>query len=107
MIKDIRERLASLYKDKSLLGFTLFNDQGELVHNESFSSDHIARSTVSLFMNCRLSLLKSGRKVQRFTIELDDIILIYCLIEEGHAVFTLDRECDLDAAAKILVPAYS
>lgn len=107
MIKEIRERFESLYKNRSLLGFTLFNDQGELIHNESFSSDHVARSTADLFMRCRIGLLKSGRKVQRFTIELDDIILIYCLIEEGHAVFTLDRECDLDAAAKVLVPAYS
>ena len=105
MIKNIRKRLESLYANNSLLGFTLFNDQGTLIHNESFTSDSVANSTVSLFMNCRLSLMKSGRKVQRFTIELDDIILIYCLIEEGHAVFTLDRQCDLDAAAQIIVPA--
>jgi hypothetical protein len=30
------------------------------------------------------------------------VILIYGKLDEGHALFTLDRDCDLDRVAEVL-----
>ena len=105
MIEEIRTRVQPLYDTKELLGFSVFNDHGDVIHNESFLCDDSARASASVFMGCRKNMLNSGRKLKRFIVELDDIILIYCLTQAGHTVFTLDRDCDLDAAASLLTPA--
>ncbi|MGJ8678172.1 MAG: hypothetical protein ACSHX0_11690 [Akkermansiaceae bacterium] len=105
MIEEIREKVKPLYESNDLLGFTVSDDQGKLLHNESFLSDAAAKRSVELFVNCSLSLLKAGRKSKRFTVELDDVILVYCSLDAGNVVFTLDGACDLDVAANLLSPA--
>lgn len=105
MIEEIRIKVQPLYETKELLGFSVLNDHGGMLHNESFLSDEAARASADIFMGCRLSMLQGGRKLTRFIVELDDIILIYCLTQAGHTIFTLDADCDLDAAAKLLVPS--
>ncbi len=103
MIEAIRTQVQPLYDNKDLLGFTVIDDQGELVHNESFLCDQSALESATVFLNCRANMLDSQRNPKRFIIELDDITLVYCLTPAGHTVYTLDRDCNLDAAAKILI----
>lgn len=105
MIEEIRTKVQSLYETKELLGFSVQDDHGVTVHNESFLSDEAASAAITVFINCRGEMLKSSRKVQRFIVEMDDVILVYALTEAGHTLFTLDRNCDLDAAAKLLIPS--
>ena len=104
MIEEIRTQVQPLYETKELLGFSVLNDHGGMVHNESFLSDEAARASAAVFMGCRQNMLSAGRKLKRFIVELDDVILVYCLNQAGHTVFTLDRDCNLDAAAALLVP---
>lgn len=105
MIEEIRTKVQSLYETKELLGFSIMNDEGDVVHNESFLCDEAVVTSTEVFVKCRDSMLRSKRKLNRFVVELDDVILLYRLIPAGHIVFTLDSDCDLDGAAKILMTA--
>ena len=104
-VESVRRIVESLYTKGDLLGFSFFSDTGELEHNESFLSDEKAIESASFFMACRLNIMKSERRLMRTTIELDDVILMYCRLCDGHVVLTFDADCDLDTAAKMIVPA--
>lgn len=104
-IEALRAKVKPLYENSDLLGFSVLNDYGGMIHNESFLSDEASRASTSVFMECRQNMLRSNRKLNRFIVELDDIALIYCLTDAGHTLFTLDGECDLDEAARLLVSA--
>ncbi|MCP5537406.1 MAG: hypothetical protein H7A51_14385 [Akkermansiaceae bacterium] len=98
----IRARLQALYDSGDLLGFSICSDAGVVVHNESFFSDEAAWQATAPFVNVMRKMKKAGRDVHRLTVELDDVTLIYGCLEQGHALFTLNRQCDLDAAAAVL-----
>ncbi|MBT8045193.1 MAG: hypothetical protein KJO79_09605 [Verrucomicrobiae bacterium] len=98
----IREMVQPLYDSGDLLGFAICGDAGEIVHNESFFSDEMAWQAVAPFVNVVRQMKKSGRDINRLTVELEDVTLIYGQLEQGHALFTLGRDCDLDAAAAVL-----
>ncbi len=54
------------------------------------------------FVNVIRKMKKVDRVVNRLTVELDDVTLIYGRLAEGHALFALRSGCDLDAAAAVL-----
>lgn len=91
-----------LYDDGSLLGFSICDDHGVIVHNESFFSDEAAWQATAPFTRCSRQLGKAGRVVKRMTVQMEDVILIYGKLEQGHALFSLDPGCDLDAVAEVL-----
>ena len=103
-VETIRELVQPLYDNGDLLGFSLYNDEGALEHNESFLSDEMAIKSAGLFIETRLKILKSARRLMRMTVELDDVILMYCRLDEGHVIFTFDADSDIDFAAKAIVP---
>ena len=103
-VKSIKKIVETLCAKGDLLGFSFFSDIGELEHNESFLSDERAIESAGFFMACRLNIMKSERRLMRTTIELDDVILMYCRLCDGHVVLTFDTDCDLDAAAKMIMP---
>ncbi|MBT8037731.1 MAG: hypothetical protein KJO21_09320 [Verrucomicrobiae bacterium] len=86
----------------ALLGFSLCGDDGEVIHNESFLSDQAAAKATQLFIEGVKELVAAQRVVNRLIVELDDVILIYGRIAEAHALFTLERGCDLDAVAAVI-----
>ena len=98
----IRKHLQPLYENDSLLGFAISDDVGELIYNETFLSEEAARTSCRTFLtNCK-QLGKSGRRVHRLTMEMDDIVVIYCGIEEGYGLFILASECDIDLAVNLI-----
>ncbi len=98
----IKQMVQPLYDSGDLLGFSVCGDTGESVLNESFFSDEVAWQATVPFVNVMRKMTKADRVVNRLTVELDDVTLIYGRLEEGHALFTLRRSCDLDAAAAVL-----
>ena len=101
-MEEIRNMVKPLYESGELLGFSICGDDGACVYNESFLSDEVAVRATAPFIDCVKELGDSGRTVNRLSVELDDVILIYGRLPEGHALFTLGRECDLDAVAEVL-----
>ena len=101
-LDQIKEMVKPLYESGDLLGFSVCGETGNLVHNESFLNDEHAWFATLPFIATLKQLEKATRTVGRFTVELDDVTLIYRKIEEGHALFTLKINCDLDAAAAAL-----
>ena len=101
-MNQIREMVQPLYDSGDLLGFSVCGDTGKLVHNESFFSDELAWQATVPFVNVMRKIRKADRVVNRLTVELDDVTLIYGRLDEGHALFTLRRSCDLDAASAVL-----
>lgn len=98
----IREMTQPLYDSGDLLGFSVCGDAGEIVHNESFFSDEVAWQATAPFVRVARQMEKADRTVNRLTVELDDVILIYGKLDHGHALFALERNCDLDRAAGVL-----
>lgn len=94
--------LQPVYDSGDLLGFSICGDAGEVIHNESFFNDEVAWQATAPFVNVMRQMKKAGRDVNRLTVELDDVTLVYGRLEQGHALFTLGRDCDLDAAAAVL-----
>ena len=101
-MEKIREMVQPLYDVGDLLGFSICNDAGEILHNESFFNDEVAWQATAPFVRVIREMEKAERTVNRLTVELDDVVLIYGKLEEGHALFTLGRRCDLDRAAEVL-----
>ncbi len=101
-LDEIKEMVKPLYESGDLLGFSVCGDNGKLVHNESFLNDEHAWFATLPFIATAKQLAKATRTVGRLTIELDDVTLIYREIEDGHALFTLKINCDLDTAAAAL-----
>lgn len=99
---EIRDMVRPLYEAGDLLGFSVCADDGEVIHNESFFSDEVAWQATVPFVNVMRRMKKSNRIVNRLTVELDDVTLIYGRLDQGHALFTLRSECDLDTAADVL-----
>ncbi len=91
-----------IYESGDLLGFSICGDAGEVVYNESFFSDEVAWQATAPFVRVARQLEKAERIVNRLTVELDDVILIYGKLDEGHALFALAHDCDLDRAADVL-----
>ena len=98
----IREMVKPLYDSSDLLGFSICAEAGEVVHNESFFSDEVAWQATEPFVSVMTQMAAAGRILHRLTVELDDVTLIYGRLQEGHALFTLKRDCDLDAVAGVL-----
>lgn len=101
-MQDIKELVQPLYETGDLLGFSVCGDAGVIIHNESFFSDEMAWLATAPFVNVIRQLGKAGRDVSRLTVELDEVTLIYGRLDQGHALFALSRDCDLDAAAGVL-----
>ncbi len=101
-METLRKKVQSLYDSGDLLGFSVCSDSGSILHNESFLSDEAAETATAPFISCSKLLAESDREVQRLTVELDDVILIYIHTDQGHALFTLGQDCDLDHAASII-----
>ena len=101
-MQQIKEQVQPLYDAGDLLGFSVCGNAGEIAHNESFFSDEVAWQATAPFVSAARQLEQLGRTVQRLTVELDEVVLVYGKLEQGHALFTLDRRCDLDAAAVML-----
>ncbi len=102
VMDQIREMVKPLYDTGDLLGFSVCADDGGVVHNESFLSDEAAGNATQIFAGCAQQIADADRTVNRLTVELDDVTLVYGRLEQGHALFSLERGCDLDAAAKVL-----
>lgn len=102
MIEAIREQLKPLYQSGDLLGFSVCSDTGEVIHNETYFSDEVAWQATAPFVSSKRQLSQSGRETHRLTVVLDDAIIIYGQLEQGHAIFILSPDCDLDAAAAVL-----
>lgn len=101
-LSQILEMVKPLYEKGDLLGFSVCDDDGKSIHNESFLCDERAYQATFPFIAAFNQLKRATRLVERITVELDDVILIYRKIEEGHALFSLRRNCDLDTAAEAL-----
>ncbi len=101
-LSQIVELVEPLYQNGDLLGFSVFNQEGKALHNESFFDDHRAWQATLPFVNVVRQLGKATRVVGRLTVELEEITLIYRNINEGHALFYFRVKCDLDAAADAL-----
>lgn len=97
----VRDTAAKLYEARALLGFAITNTAGELDHNESFFSDEAALQVMNTLSDCVDQLFSSGRGVQRLTVELDDVIIIYSPVTDRnrHGLFILTKTCDLDESA--------
>jgi hypothetical protein len=52
--------------------------------------------------DCAQQMAVADRTLNRLTVALDDVTLIYGRLAQGHALFSLDRGCNLDAAAKVI-----
>jgi len=98
----IKEQIQPLYDSRELLGFSIFEKSGNMLINESFLDDRLAWKATKQFIMVHGGMLKATRKVQRLTVKLDDVILIYRSIEKGHALFSLSPSCDLNHAVEIL-----
>lgn len=100
----VRDTAQQLYDSGDLLGFTITSLEGEMVHNESFFSDEAAAQALNTLVGCVEQLGASGRTVNRLTVELDDVIVIYTHINDRdrHGMFILSRECALDEAAEAI-----
>ena len=100
----VRDTAELLYKSGALLGFAVSNAEGTIVHNESFFSDEAASQALTTLVQCVAQLATSGRAVNRLTVELDDVVVIYTQITDGdrHGMFILSRACDLDSTASSL-----
>lgn len=98
----IRKMVQPLYDTGDLLGFSVCGDDGAVIHNESFLSDEAAGSATDIFIGCVRQMADAERAVNRLTVELDDVTLIYGRLAGEHALFALERECDLDAVAEVL-----
>jgi len=101
-MEEIRKMVKVLYDTGDLLGFSVCGKEGVCLHNESFLSDEAVQKATAPFIRCVQELEMAGRTVERLSVELDDVVLIYGRLPDGHALFILDRECDLDAAAEVL-----
>jgi hypothetical protein len=101
-MEEIRKMVQPLYDDGDLVGFSICGDTGEIVYNESFFSDEVAWQATAPFVRVMRQMQKADRVVNRLSVELEDVILIYGKLDEGHALFTLDRDCDLDRVAEVL-----
>jgi hypothetical protein len=97
----VRDTAAKLYETGALLGFAITSIEGEMVHNESFFSDEAASQVVATLAGCVDQLMASGRSIERITVELDDVIVIFTHItdRDRHGLFILSRTCDLDQSA--------
>lgn len=98
----MRGELRELYDSAELLGFAVFDENGEVLHNESLLSDEAAAAAVEPFVSCIHSLMGAERKVFRLSVELRDVVLVCQGVEGGCALFMLERDCDLDRAVEIL-----
>ena len=100
-MKQVKDTAEKLYEARALLGFSIVNNQCEMVHNESFFSDEAALQVITFLVECMDQLVASGRAVKRLTIELDDVIVICTPIREQnrYGLFILTRTCDLDQSA--------
>lgn len=101
-MNQIQEKIQPLYDSGDLLGFSVSNDEGILVHNESYFNDELAWSATQPFVEVMNKMNRAGRKVSRLTVELDDVTLIYKKLAVGHTLYALRRECDLDTTAAAL-----
>lgn len=101
-VEQIRQQVQPLYDAGDLLGFSICGDAGEIIHNESFFSDEVAWQATAPFVSTNRQLAQLGRTVQRLTVELEDAVLVYGKLDQGHALFTLGPRCDLDACAAVL-----
>lgn len=97
----VRDTAAKLYETRALLGFAITSIEGEMVYNESFFSDEAANQVMTTLVGCVNQLMESGRGVERITLELDDVIVIYTPItdRDRHGMFILAKTCDLDQSA--------
>ena len=98
----IKEMVQPLYDSGDLLGFSIFGERGEAILNESFLCDETAWLSTRPFVDIIQKLDRAHRSVNRLTVELDDVILIYKEINNAHVLFALSKTCDLDAALSIL-----
>jgi len=100
----VRDTADELYKNNALLGFAITNNEGEIIHNESFFCDEFAAQAMATFKGCVDQLAVSGRVVNRLTVELDDVIIIFTPIsdQDRRGMFILKRSCHLDTAAATL-----
>ncbi|MFK7911786.1 MAG: hypothetical protein AB8F34_14460 [Akkermansiaceae bacterium] len=101
-MENIREMVQPLYDAGDLVGFSICGDAGEIIHNESFFSDEVAWQATAPFVRVMRQMEKAERIVNRLTVELDDVTLIYGKLDEGNALFTLNAGCDLDRVAGVL-----
>ena len=101
-MEEIREMVQPLYEAGDLLGFSICGDAGEIVHNESFFNDEVAWQATAPFVRVMRQMEKADRIVNRLTVVLDNVVLIYGKLEEGHALFALGPRSDLDRAAEVL-----
>ncbi len=101
-MNQIKEMLQPLYYSGDLLGFSVCDDTGKIVNNESFFSDEYAWHATLPFVEVMQKMTRAGRRVKRLTVELDDVTLIYRKLDEGHALFALRSACDLDTAVAVL-----
>lgn len=101
-MEQLQELLKPLYQTGDLLGFSVCNEKGKVLHNESFLSDEYAWKATLPFVSVTDKLERAKRDVLRLTVELDKYILIYGQLDIGHALFTLSKDCDLDSVAELL-----
>jgi hypothetical protein len=97
----VRDTVAKLYETGALLGFSIASIEGEMVYNESFFSDEAALQVIATLTGCVDQLMASGRSIERITVELDDVIVIFTHItdRDRHGLFILSKTCDLDQSA--------
>lgn len=100
----VRDVADQLYQGGALLGFSISSVEGEMVHNESFFSDEFAIQAMGYLSDCVQQLMASGRQVERLTVEMDDVVVIFTPItdRDRRGMFIFSRECDLDSCAALL-----
>jgi len=100
--EEVREHFKPLYESNDLIGFAICDLEGEVLINESFLSYEGVTKAVGTYLASNQQMVDSGRKVNRVTIEMDDIIVVYLPIEQGIGMFILPSDSNVDKAAKLI-----
>ena len=102
MVEDIRHRVKPLYESGDLLGFVFMSSDGESFHNESFLCDSAARDSMEPFVTTYRKLARANRYIKQLVTELDDVILVHSRRDDGHVLYSVDIEADIDQIAAML-----
>lgn len=88
-MEETREKIQPLYDKNALLGFARFDADGNLLGNDTFFSDEAVCIAVSPFFECVEQLGASNRKVNRLTVELEELRVVYVPNNDGSNFYLL------------------
>jgi len=99
---DISKHIQPLYDNGNLLGFAICSEESEVLLNETFLNREGVSKANDVFIANYAGMEVSERHVKRIILEMDDIIIIHCRMQEGHGMFILESDADVDAAGALI-----